>query len=788
MPFLLSSQNVLQYLANREFFNQKSFNIQDKNLPQIESKICKNFNLILHFSDSHSLLIKQEPHEQDGHTNGELSREWRLHELIQTHSELHPLRRLLSKPIYFDSKHSILISNYLKHYCDLDDFYLKATFPIKVASCLGKVLAEVHRATFNRRDYQQFLLSQARATSTDDEQADDVPDLSQDLERITPDVFGKVSMEGLKFYQLYQRYESLGQAIADLNQAYAPCCLIHNDLKLNNILLHLDWQTLCHPEVGQDGKASIVRLIDWEKWSWGDPAADLGALIASYLKLWLKSLVVQAGIEINLALQLAGIPLEHLQPSIVALTRAYLADFPDVLVHFPDFLARTMQFAGLALIESIQTKVHYREPFGNIEICMLQVAKTLLSTPEQSLPTVFGIAAAQLLDDQEELLIKAWETGTSPTVPAQQHLVDPPESLPTQDPRTHPWQSACTSDAMLQDLVSQIQIRTFWLQHSGYSPPERPEGLDNRLQALPLPLQHQYLRTQWRNYLYDLYFSGELALVEENASLGSLQTVENNAIQGLNLQFYQQIHQSNQGQGYFDLGWQVLRLEQDGTFAVQKEGLTMHIAPNVHLPPTVELPLIGEEVAVRLPSHRMDGDFYVAVGNAGLVPEECPKIELCFNITPTGAIALMQALTQYLNAIQIPFSFKVLSNPDEYGRYDAGILQINRRDYSTIEHKLQQLYQEQHSQFHPPIPLFTKWLAPGLALAEEPDNASEDFGLHRCQLVAEALLTIWKSAEDSPEARMEAIRQHFSKHELDLQRPYLNPGSEDIYSELSING
>lgn len=86
-------------------------------------------------------------------------------------------------------------------------------------------------------------------------------------ERITPEIFGIVPADGLKFFALYQRYDSLGQAMAELGKAFKPCSLTHNDLKLNNILLQTDWE---------HSSDNIVRLIDWERSAWGDPAFDLG--------------------------------------------------------------------------------------------------------------------------------------------------------------------------------------------------------------------------------------------------------------------------------------------------------------------------------------------------------------------------------------------------------------------------------------------------------------------------------------------------------------------------------
>jgi thiamine kinase-like enzyme len=204
------------------------------------------------------------------------------------------------------------------------------------------------------------------------------------LERISPEIFGLVPADGLKFFALYQRYDSLGQAIAQLGSAFTPSCLTHNDLKLNNILLQNNWEQASNP---------IVRLIDWERSAWGDPAFDLGTVIGSYVQIWLGSLVISNSLSIDESLRLAITPLDKLQPAIFSLIQAYFNQFTDILEHRPDFLQRVVQFAGFALIQQIQAMIQYQKSFGNTGIAMLQVAKTLLCRPEQSMPTIFGTAA-----------------------------------------------------------------------------------------------------------------------------------------------------------------------------------------------------------------------------------------------------------------------------------------------------------------------------------------------------------------------------------------------------------
>jgi hypothetical protein len=134
-----------------------------------------------------------------------------------------------------------------------------------------------------------------------------------------------------------------------------------------------------------------------------------------------------------------------------------------------------------------------------------------------------------------------------------------------------------------------------------------------------------------------------------------------------------------------------------------------------------------------------------------------------------------------------PSALEVLYNPSNYGRYDSGILRFDKDSYELVRQVLQTVYAENKLHFQTKVPLFTKILAPGLALAEEPEHKftpQETFGMNRCQIVANALLEAHKNGDESPEARMKSILKHFNLLGIDLERPYLNPNSEDIYTPL----
>ena len=350
----------------------------------------------------------------------------------------------------------------------------------------------------------------------------------------------------------------------------------------------------------------------------------------------------------------------------------------------------------------------------------------------------------------------------------------------------------------LFEIASNIQIEpNFCIRHPNYQPFALPTQVADQFQQTPAALQHKYLIVLLRNFLHGIYYNGSLqttlAVNADTANFMPYQNLENNSPLGIDWQFYDLLHASNHGTGYFDPGWQVLRQEPDGSIAVTKGGLTLYVERECHLEATRKSAKAGESVAIWMPKNRLQNSFYIAVSNERNEQPGYPDADLgvgrvYFNLTAYGAIALMDSLTLQLNAAAIPFSFQVPYNRSAYGRYDSGILYFERNDYPAVRQVLQDVYAKHQSYFQREVPLFTKFLAPGLSLAEEPRQKfalTESFGMNRCQIVAYALLSAWQKDKNSPEERMSTICQHFAQLGIDLQRPYLNPSSEDIYYPLN---
>jgi hypothetical protein len=346
---------------------------------------------------------------------------------------------------------------------------------------------------------------------------------------------------------------------------------------------------------------------------------------------------------------------------------------------------------------------------------------------------------------------------------------------------------------VLEDIVNQVEIGSdFSVRHPGYKPLELAPKAVTRFQKIPEEMQQKYLSLQLRSFLYGIYYSGSmrqaLALDAEENNLAL--DLENNTVLGVDLEFYNRIHTSNNGQGYFEPGWSILKEEEDGSLVVLKGGLKLHIERDQHLQPTEQDAEIGDTVAIKMPKNCMQNGFYVSVGNAraNLHKDESGLVRIYFNLTPDGAVAVMGSLTRLLNEQNIPFDFKVLYNPQDYQRHDSGVLYFDKSSYQLVHQVLQQIYQEHQSHFKVEVPLFTLQLAPGLALAEEPNQKfaeRESFGMNRCQIVANGLLELVDRGSNSFTERMTAILAQFSTAGISLEKPYLNSDSSDIYEAIT---
>jgi hypothetical protein len=245
---------------------------------------------------------------------------------------------------------------------------------------------------------------------------------------------------------------------------------------------------------------------------------------------------------------------------------------------------------------------------------------------------------------------------------------------------------------------------------------------------------------------------------------------------------------ANGGRGTWELGWTIRYLDEDGRVAVDKDGLTFWVSPaglrtidgGVELGASCRV-WVTKELRNLIPG------FYLAVGNGEAEFDRTgtandPLVRYYWNLTVGAAVPFLGVVTATLNAADVPFRVKVLSDPDAYLRADAGVLYLSRRHCRESSDAITNIHATVVNGLRPEVPLFTKPLARGLGLAEDAPQGNRSFGLHRCRLAAEALWSAFNAGLTDRDARAQVMVATFRQTGLDPMRPYLEPQSRDDYA------
>jgi hypothetical protein len=252
--------------------------------------------------------------------------------------------------------------------------------------------------------------------------------------------------------------------------------------------------------------------------------------------------------------------------------------------------------------------------------------------------------------------------------------------------------------------------------------------------------------------------------------------------------FIESLSEANTGSGTWQPGWRFAGVAPDGLLGVAKD-VTCWVPPSDVRPPEGGL-RPGALCRVRVPKevrHLVLG-YYLAIGDAESPIEEGDEagtVRLYWSLTPAAAPRYLRRLTTLFNEREIPFRSKVVAHSALYQNADAGVLYLAKEDFARSVRPLRRLHRELARELREAVPLFTKRLAAGLGLAEDPLDGSS-FGQSRCRIAAQGLwadhladhLAGGRSAED----RLHALATAFQGSGLDPARPYLRAHSEDIYA------
>lgn len=308
-----------------------------------------------------------------------------------------------------------------------------------------------------------------------------------------------------------------------------------------------------------------------------------------------------------------------------------------------------------------------------------------------------------------------------------------------------------------------------------------PPELDRQGRALPVPvnalraLLYRYVYTRGSRTVHDYLISTEVMEGPAAVSEPDLAVA---------------LMRANAGRERWEGGWSVEAVSPNGAIRARKEHRARHAAAGeyaLHRGPGLG-PSVGEGVSLQvLPQSQwlQPGYYHVLGDTLSSDDEHAEVVRLYFAIAASGAAELLRLVSHRLNRYFVPFRGKWPASTAAYGRLDAAVLYVARRDYDFIAELLADVPTMLGPHLQGGVPLFSKRVARGVGLAEEPITG-ESFGMHRCRLLAEAIVCAHSRGRASVEAGWETLCSHFAERGHPADAPWLNPGSVDGYAPLGL--
>jgi aminoglycoside phosphotransferase (APT) family kinase protein len=277
----------------------------------------------------------------------------------------------------FARKHNLLILEGVRSTSNWADyFHSGGRFRTQMGSHLGRGLAALHRVSAAARTEITKHLGTAAT-----------PPWILSVPEPHHWIYLNSSTATRALLELIQQAQDLGAALAGFKKEWRYTCLIHGDLKWENLLVSTR-------AANSSGRQLIIT--DWELARLGDPRWDLGAALSEYIHCWLSSIPVAALEEPDAYLHLARFPLERMQPSIRALWRTYTRAMGFSDDELGPWLMRSVQYAGVRLVQRAFEQAQVESRLSASAVLLVQLCSNIVARPLEAAAQLLGIPLSKL--------------------------------------------------------------------------------------------------------------------------------------------------------------------------------------------------------------------------------------------------------------------------------------------------------------------------------------------------------------------------------------------------------
>lgn len=197
-------------------------------------------------------------------------------------------------------------------------------------------------------------------------------------------IFRDASSAALELIRIVQSAPELGDGLEALRGVWEPSCLIHHDVK---------WDNLIACPIGNRLTARFrIKIIDWETAQIGDPRWDLGSVFSHYLSLWLFSIPITGREPLERFPELARFPLGRMQPAMADCWSAYRKRAGPHGAGRTEWLSAAVSYAGARLVQTAFEAAQVATHLDSSMVLHLQLASNILGRPQEAAVHLLGIS------------------------------------------------------------------------------------------------------------------------------------------------------------------------------------------------------------------------------------------------------------------------------------------------------------------------------------------------------------------------------------------------------------
>jgi hypothetical protein len=233
-------------------------------------------------------------------------------------------------------------------------------------------------------------------------------------------------------------------------------------------------------------------------------------------------------------------------------------------------------------------------------------------------------------------------------------------------------------------------------------------------------------------------------------------------------------------------GWKIAQILPHGQISAQKGNQRRSLWPGQFLSHDGPAAMLrnGAEISIFFAreSRSLQSGFYYAFGET---PEDDKHgfglVRIYWNVSLEGAAKLIGGTTTRLNRFHVPFRLKCVTARSQFERTDGAVVYLAKRFFPIAADAMIEVHDEVAEFLGDDVPLFSKKIAKGVGVAEDP-GTGESFGQSRCQRLAQSIWNCYSRGEQSTKARLSEFDRLLREGGIDPKHPHLSAGSIDWYA------